>query len=87
MIDDIRTWSSASIETNIAIAADGTVTLDGDLDVNGRDYTGTLNGTVRVQLWETLDGASVETNLQIRVPSLPAVLPPGDWRFFRLGIE
>jgi hypothetical protein len=73
--------------TNIVVAPDGTVTLRGDLDVNGVDYTGTLNGTVRVELWETLDGASVETNLQIHAPSLPAVLPPGDWHFFRLKIK
>ena len=63
------------------------MTLLGDLDVNGKDFEGSLNGTVRVQLWEALDGKSVETNLQIRVPSLPAVLPPGDWRFFRLKIK
>ena len=74
--------------TNIVVSPDGTVTLRGDLDVNGVDFTGTLNGTVRVELWETLDGASVETNLQIHTPSLPAVLPPGgDWHFFRLKIK
>ncbi len=72
---------------SISVAPDGTVTLTGDLDVNGHDYTGTLNGTIRMDLWRTLLEEPTETNLMIRSVSDPIEFPSGDWRFFRLKIK
>ena len=73
--------------SSISVAPDGTVTLTGDLDVNGHDYTGTLNGTIRMDLWRTLLEEPTETNLMIRSVSDPIEFPSGDWRFFRLKIK
>ena len=72
---------------SISVAPDGTVTLTGDLDVDGKDYEGTLNGTLHMDMWSVLQGDSTETNLMRKSVSDPIVFPSGDWRFFRLKIK
>lgn len=73
--------------SSISVAPDGTVTLTGDLDVDGKDYEGTLNGTLHMDMWSVLQGDPTGTNLMRKSVSEPIVFPPGDWRFFRLRIE
>ena len=72
---------------SISVTPDGTVTLTGDLDVDGKDYEGTLNGTLHMDMWSVLQGDSTETNLMRKSVSDPIVFPSGDWRFFRLKIK
>jgi hypothetical protein len=73
--------------SSISVAPDGTVTLTGDLDVDGKDYEGTLNGTLHMDMWSVLQGDPTGTNLMRKSVSEPIVFPSGDWRFFRLKIE
>ncbi len=73
--------------SSISVAPDGTVTLTGDLDVDGKDYEGTLNGTLHMDMWSVLQGDPTGTNLMRKSVSDPIVFPSGDWRFFRLKIE
>ena len=73
--------------SSISVAPDGTVTLTSDLNVDGKDFVGTLNGTLRLKLRKTLQEAPTETNLMIRSVSEPIDFPSGDWRFFRLEIK
>ena len=72
---------------SFAVAPDGTATLVGDLEVDGKDFEGTLNGTLWLEMRGSLLGEPTETNLMLRTVADPIVFPSGDWRFFRLEIK
>ena len=73
--------------SSFAVAPDGTATLVGDLEVDGKDFEGTLNGTLWLEMRDALLGEPTETNLMLRSVADPIVFPSGDWRFFRLEVK
>ena len=73
--------------TNFTVAADGVVTINGELKVDKKPFDGTLNGTIHLNLRRTLSEEPTKTNLLINSASEPIVLPSEDWRFFRLLLE
>ena len=72
---------------SFSVAPDGTATMVGDLEVGGKDFDGTLNGTLWLEMRSTLLGEPTETNLMLRTVADPIVFPSGGSRFFRLMIK
>ena len=75
---------------NIAVGADGRVTLDGDLKVQGARWRQKVNGTLRIYRYPELGASPSVTNLTLEggvFPLVGAEDASGTNRFFKLVIE
>jgi hypothetical protein len=75
---------------NIAVGADGRVTLDGDLKVQGARWRQKVNGTLRLYSYPELGSTPSVTNLYLEGGTFPLVGAEdtsGTNRFFKLVIE
>ena len=75
---------------NISVGADGRVTFDGDLKVQGARWRQKVNGTLRLYGYPELGSAPSVTNLYLdggKFPLVGAEDASGTNRFFKLVIE
>ena len=75
---------------SIAVGADGRVTLDGDLKVQGARWRQKVNGTLRLYRYPDLGSSPSVTNLYLEGGTFPLVGAEdtsGTNRFFKLVIE